>query len=101
MIPHLSVDGDRRLLAMPAPSTPPLTPGNGHVIVCGVEDLGLRTIDDLPPRPPVSRRGVAIDPSAAVSAVRPGVGKVLGSLPPPLGVRRPASPAPIEPEEPA
>jgi hypothetical protein len=52
-----------------------------------------RTIADIPP---AAGRGTAllpIDPLAAVSAVRHGVGRVVSVLPPPLGARRAAPPA--------
>ncbi len=115
--PAWSVDqpGAIRLLAVADPGSevarwdvPPdevLDAGEEVVVVttrAGLADLlhlaslpagAARTIADLPPRPSVSRLGVAIDPSAAVTAVRHGVGKVLGSLPPPLGGRRAVDPS--------
>ena len=54
MIPHLVAPGHhgegvrfRRLPPMPEPLTTALPPGHGHVIVCEVEHLGMRTIDEL------------------------------------------------------
>lgn len=58
MIAHVPWVGDRRLPHMPATALPP---GHGHIIVCGVEHLGLRTVDELRRR---DEDVVAIGPTA-------------------------------------
>jgi hypothetical protein len=49
-----------------------------------------RTIADMPGRLATDGQGSrAFDPGEAVAAVRHGVGRVIGALPPPLGGKRP------------
>jgi hypothetical protein len=56
-----------------------------------------RTIADLPGQVPDGQHLLPFDPAQAVASVRRGVGRVIGTLPPPIGGRRSAAESPPEP----
>ena len=56
-----------------------------------------RSIADLPGREHDGQHLLPFDAAEAVASVRRGVGRVIGTLPPPIGGRRSASASPVEP----